>query len=187
MERLKNITVFWNLDDKRGLEDNDMFQGTILVGDDGWFEGVVYNASSDAELKMVYGVYHSDIAMELVRVDEKSNPVIFRASNSSSGYYKGDVFADTLTGEVMCGDTRIVTQDVNHYGSYEEAKRYLAEEKRDLERVLSQISISKEAKESYELAYTLREQISANLLENYFGDYPLEFNVQDSKRIIKRR
>ena len=187
MEKLKNITGYWNLHDDRELEDNDMWQGTILVGDDGWFEGLIYDINGDENYKMVYGIYHSDIAIELVRVDNKNAPVTYRALKNSSGYYKGDVFADTTEGDVLCGEVRIVTQDVNHYGSYDEANNYFKEEKAYLESALDEIKKDDVCRGLYESAYELRAQTSANLLQSYFGYYPLEFDGVGSQQLVYRR
>ena len=57
MTKLMDIKGYWNMSGSFEFNDNDMWEGKILLDEDGWFEGIVVDPNSSyTEDRCIFGV-----------------------------------------------------------------------------------------------------------------------------------
>ena len=60
MAKLMDIKGYWDMSGSFNFNDNDMWEGKILLNDDGWFEGIVVDPNSSyTEDRFIFGVYYT--------------------------------------------------------------------------------------------------------------------------------
>lgn len=186
MAKLNDIKGYWNMSGGYDFNDNDMWEGKILLEEDGWFEGIVNDPKSPyVGDRMVFGIYHPTKVIELLKVSPAnvSDPFIFRGKRDAKGY-EGEFSVIGLFGEMPCGISHIITQDVDYLkeNNYSEvSERNIESEKEDL---LKRISIFKENddfKELYENTLAMRKQMSEILLRNHIG---VDFSEEEVENLM---
>lgn len=112
MAKLNDIKGYWTRGDYN-FNDKDMWEGKILLHEDGWFEGIVVDPhSSYAEDRFIFGVYHPDKVIELFKLTPLtvSSPFVFHGSRDAKGY-DGVFEIIGLLGATPYGVSHIITQD----------------------------------------------------------------------------
>jgi len=107
-----------------GVENGEKYywQGKLLLEEDGWFEGIVNNSSSDfGGNRMIFGVFVPYKGIELVKIspDYVSLPFIYRdttftSQNNIFPSYHGEFAKLNTTGEEILGDSTLIIQDVEY-------------------------------------------------------------------------
>ena len=70
MSKLVDIKGYWNMSGGYDFNDNDMWEGKLLLEDDGWFEGIVNDPTSPyTGDRMVFGIYHPTKIIELLNIN----------------------------------------------------------------------------------------------------------------------
>ena len=113
MSKLVDIKGYWNMSGGYDFNDNDMWEGKLLLEDDGWFEGIVNDPTSPyTGDRMVFGIYHPTKVIELLKISPAnvSDPFVFRGQRDAKGY-EGQFEAIGLFGATPCGVSHIITQD----------------------------------------------------------------------------
>lgn len=112
MAKLNDIKGYWTRGDYN-FNDKDMWEGKILLYEDGWFEGIVVDPhSSYTEDRFIFGVYHPDKVIELFKLTPLtvSSPFVFHGSRDAKGY-DGIFEVIGLLGATPYGVAHIITQD----------------------------------------------------------------------------
>ena len=89
MSMLKDIKGYWNVGYSYDFNDVNMWEGQILLEEDGWFEGIVVDPkSSYTEDRFIFGVYHPDKVIELFKLTpiNISSFFVFHGKKSEKGY-----------------------------------------------------------------------------------------------------
>lgn len=174
MGKLNDIKGYWNMSGGCDFNDNDMWEGKIILEEDGWFEGIVQDPNSPyTGDRMVFGIYHPTKVIELLKVApmEVSDPFIFRGKRDAKGY-DGNFSAIGLIGEMPLGVSHIITQDVEHLveiGDLIGKDRNIESEKEDLLKRLEAFKEVDSFKDLYENTLAMRTQMSEIILRNYVG------------------
>lgn len=113
MSKLHDIKGYFDSSYEYQFNDRDMWEGKILVEDDGWFEGVVKDVSSSyTEDRFVFGVYHPGKIIELFKWTPTSfsSPFVFHGNKEEVGY-QGEFEVIGLMGSMPYGVCRITTEE----------------------------------------------------------------------------
>ena len=116
MSKLVDIKGYWNMSGGYDFNDTDMWEGKLLLEDDGWFEGIVNDPSSPyTGDRFVFGIYHPAKIIELLKVSPSnvSDPFVFRGQRDAKGY-DGDFSVLGFFGEQYCGVSHLITQHVDY-------------------------------------------------------------------------
>ena len=114
MSKLFDIKGYFDSSYEYQFNDRDMWEGKILLEDDGWFEGVVKDVSSSyQEDRFVFGVYHPGKVIELFKWTPTSfsSPFVFHGNKSEVGY-QGEFEVIGLMGSMPYGVSRITPEEV---------------------------------------------------------------------------
>ena len=112
MAKLMDIKGYWDMSGSFDFNDNDMWEGKILLDDDGWFEGIVVDSNSSyTEDRFIFGVYHPEKIIELFKFTpiNVSAPFVFHGKRDAKGY-DGEFETIGLFGAMPCGVSHIITQ-----------------------------------------------------------------------------
>ena len=89
VSKLVDIKGYWNMSIGYSFNDNGMWEGKLLLEDDGWFEGIVNDLTSPyTGDRMIFGIYHPTKIIELFKVSPAnvSDPFVFRGQRTTIGY-----------------------------------------------------------------------------------------------------
>jgi len=183
MQKLMDIKGYWDFSGNYSFVDSRMWEGKILLDENGWFEGI----ANDPHLeytgdKFIFGIYHPEKVIELIKVspEEISDPFIFRGKRDVKGY-DGKLSILRMFGEQRCGVCHIITQ-------YAEDRKQDINEldlESEKEELLKRIEAFKENDDYWKLynnTYAIREQLSEITLRNYEGK---TFSNEESEILIK--
>lgn len=115
MAKLNDIKGYWDTSYGCDFNYNDMWEGKILLEEDGWFEGIVVDPNIFYKKdRFIFGVYHPNKVIELfifipVHVDD-SAPFVFHGTRDATGY-DGTFEYINLLGSNPYGTSRIITRD----------------------------------------------------------------------------
>lgn len=113
MTKLSNIKGYWDSSYTFNFDNVNMWEGKILLEDDGWFEGVVTDPNSFyTGDRFIFGVYHPDKVIELFKFSPEnvSSPFVFHGAKEVKGY-GGEFEVIGLLGTTPCGVSHIITQE----------------------------------------------------------------------------
>lgn len=165
MARLMDIKGYWNMYFEWNFNHIDMWEGKILLQNDGWFEGIVVDPNSHyTEDRFIFGVYHPEKIIELFKFTplKVSSPFVFHGRRDAKGY-DGIFEIIGLFDTNPCGNSHIITKY---------AKENINEEKRKLESKIQRYKSSimdKTCKKFYDNAIIMREYMTKLFLGNYEG------------------
>ena len=207
MSILIDIKGYWNEHRLYNFNDDKMWEGKLLLEDDGWFEGIVNDMNSEyTGDRMVFGIYHPGKVIELIKVSPGvvSDPFVFRGNRDAKGY-EGNYSVIGYV-EIPCGTSFIITQDVDYLkeNNYSTAKdRNIELEKEELTNKIDIFKRKNDYKELYEKTVAIRNKLSEYVLNRYNGNNfskeqieeilePVQEKVEqeitdDVKKLVKRR
>lgn len=113
MARLNDIKGYWDMSYGYDFNENDMWEGKILLEEDGWFEGIVVDSNSSYKKdRFIFGVYHPTKVIELFKFTpvDVSAPFVFHGTRDAKGY-DGEFETIGIFGSMPCGVSHIITQD----------------------------------------------------------------------------
>lgn len=145
-----------------------MWEGQILLQDDGWFEGIVVDPNSSyTEDRFIFGVYYPGKVVELYKFIplNVSAPFMFHGIRGAKGY-EGQFETIGLFGTTPCGNSYIVTQYA------EIARKNVDEEAKVLEIKIQRYKSSimdETGKEFYDNSIAMRKTLTQSVLRNYEG------------------
>ena len=168
MKKLNDIKGYWDMSYTYSFNDNDMWEGKILLEDDGWFEGIVVDPNSSyKEGRFVFGVYYPEKTIELFKFTpvSVSAPFVFHGRRDVKGY-AGQFETIQLFGPSPCGVSHIITQDAelargNVRGEAAELEMQIAYYK---SHVMDDIGRS-----FYNNSIAMRNSLCQIVLRNYLG------------------
>ena len=175
MSKLVDIKGYWNMSGGYDFNDNDMWEGKLLLEDDGWFEGIVNDPTSPyTGDRMVFGIYHPTKIIELLKVSPAnvSDPFVFRGQRDAKGY-DGDFSVLGWFGELRCGVSHLITQHVDYLKekNYPEvANRDTEAEKEELAKRIASFKQNDDFAELYENTLGMRSNLSEYVLRKYNGE-----------------
>lgn len=175
MSKLVDIKGYWNMSGGYDFNDNDMWEGKLLLEDDGWFEGIVNDPTSPyTGDRMVFGIYHPTKIIELLKVAPAnvSDPFVFRGQRDAKGY-EGDFSVLGFFGEQYCGVSHLITQHVDYLKekNYPEvADRDTEAEKEELAKRIATFKQNDDFVELYENTVGMRSNLSEYVLRKYNGE-----------------
>ena len=112
MSKLFDIRGYYDSSYEYQFNDRNMWEGKILLEDDGWFEGIVKDPSSMSytDDRFVFGVYHPGKVIRLFKwtPTSYSSPFVFHGEKASKGY-EGKLDVIELFGSYPFGVSRIFT------------------------------------------------------------------------------
>lgn len=168
MTKLMDIKGYWDMSYGDNFNDRDMWEGQILLEDDGWFEGVVVDPNSSyTEDRFVFGVYYPEKVMELFKFTpiKINSPFVFHGKRDAKGYY-GKFEAIGFFGPTPCGNCHMITQyaEVDR-GNVDEEVRTLEAK---IQRYKSHI-MDKAGRVFYEDTIAIRKELAESILKNHGG------------------
>lgn len=181
MSKLNDIKGYWDMSYNYNFNDNDMWEGKILLEDDGWFEGIVVDPNSSyKEDRFIFGVYHQGKIIELFKFTpiDVSAPFVFHGTRDAKGY-DGQFETIGLFGSMPCGVSHLITQDA------ELVRGNVDSEKAELEAKIQRYknSIMDEVgKEFYNNSIAMRNSMCQIILRNYEGR---GFSSEESQKIME--
>jgi len=105
MKQLNYITGYWNMGDDHNFNDNNKWEGQLILEDDGWFEGIVNDPNSPyTDDRFIFGAYFPNVpAIELLKVTpaEISAPFAFKCKRNDGRFYVIDELGEQPLG--VCG------------------------------------------------------------------------------------
>ena len=113
MAKLNDIKGYWDTSYGCDFNYNDMWEGKILLEEDGWFEGIVVDPNSFYKKdRFIFGVYYPNKVIELFKCTpiDVSAPFVFHGTRDVTGY-DGTFESIGLLGSTPCGVSRIITRD----------------------------------------------------------------------------
>ncbi len=166
MAKLMDIKGYWNMAYGCDFNDKDMWEGQILLQDDGWFEGIVVDPNSSyKEDRFIFGVYYPEKVIELFKVTPISvnAPFVFHGKRDAKGY-DGQFETIGLFGAMPCGNSHIITQYVEtvRQGIEEESQKLEAKIQRYKDNIMDE-----PGKEFYENTFAMRRTMVESILRNY--------------------
>lgn len=84
---IKKISGSWSSNESSDFSTIDTWEGEMLLNENGWFEGIVYDVNPFAEVgRFVYGVYHPDNVIKVFRFLEigENAPFVLYGENETS-------------------------------------------------------------------------------------------------------
>ena len=168
MAKLMDIKGYWNMAYGWDFNDKDMWEGQILLQDDGWFEGIVVDPNSSyKEDRFIFGVYHPEKVVELFKFTpiSVSAPFVFHGKRDAKGY-DGQFETIGLFGTMPCGNSHIITQyaETVRQGIDEESQKLEAKIQRYKDSIMDE-----PGKEFYENSIAMRRTMVESILRNYEG------------------
>lgn len=184
---LHDIKGYWDMSGSWSLKDYNMWEGKILLEDDGWFEGIVQDPFSPyAGDRMVFGIYHPTKGIELFKLSpsDVSIPLAFRGKRDAKGY-DGEFSQIGYLGEEPIGLSHIITQNVEYLvksGDLIEKDRDVVAEKADIEKRLEAFKEINNFKDLYENTLAIRPQLSEIISRYYRG---VGFSEEEQETLYK--
>lgn len=162
MTKLMDIKGYWNTSDDWNFDEKDMYEGQILLDEDGWFEGIVNNPYSDYKLdRFVFGAYFEGKVIFLNKLTplEGSTPFIF-SGDYNDGYYWGEFDYLGLAGNYRCGNMQMASREVEH--NLESQKQELVVKLENFKK-----GMNKYFAEMYQNMLAVRKEFTEEVLEMY--------------------
>lgn len=182
MKKLMDIKGYWNFAGDYSFNDNEMWEGKILLDEDGWFEGIANDPNSGyTKDRLIFGVYHPGKIIELVKVSPKvvSDPFVFRGKRDVKGY-DGKLSVIGLCGEMDCGVCHIITQ----YAEDEKNNdRNIEEEIKDLLKRIEAFKATSDYDDLYNYSYNMKDALSEVALRQY---EKRPFSPEEAQKIIEK-
>lgn len=168
MGKLYDITGFWNMSYDYKFNTNDSWKGSIVLNDDGWFEGFVCNPNNPSEERLIIGVYIPDRGIEVIkiRLNKIENPIIYRCISKNG--YCGKYYIIGYMSEFFCGMTNIVLSDVEKNKDNNTKKRNIIKEKEEILKKINRIKNRDEFQRIYNVALTKKLDIINSIMNNYY-------------------
>lgn len=181
MAKLMDIKGYWDISYGYDFNDKNMWEGQILLQDDGWFEGIVVDSSSFyTEDRFIFGVYYPGKVVELFKFAplSVSAPFVFHGRRDAKGY-EGQFETIGLFGTMPCGNSHIITQYAKVVrGNVDEEERVLETK---IQRYKSSI-IDEDGQEFYDNTIAMRKTMTQSVLRNYEGK---EFTSKEMDELRK--
>lgn len=168
MSKLFDIKGYFDSSYEYQFNDRDMWEGKILLEDDGWFEGVVKDVSSSyTEDRFVFGVYHPGKVIELYKWTPTSfsSPFVFHGKKEEEGY-QGEFEVIGLMGTMPYGVCRITTEE--KVLSSDEEQVEIADVKRRIE-AYKVFFMDDTGRSFYDNSMAMRNVLCDNVLRCYEG------------------
>ena len=89
---------------------SDTWEGTFLVDENGWAEGVIKATPTDEE-KLIFGIYHSAKVLELISSDGEY--CSFYTGKFDNGYYGGSCGSASGEFRLSQGESQILTGEID--------------------------------------------------------------------------
>ncbi len=175
MKELNKIKGYWDSTFSYNFDEHNMWEGKILLYENGWFEGIVVDPySSYTEDRFIFGIYHPDKVIELYKFTPLyvSSPFVFHASKEDNGY-NGQLETIGLFGPTLFGVTHITTQPVkeNVETETEELENRI---KRYKETIMDEVG-----QEFYDNSISIKNALSTIILGNYEGKQFTNLEIQE--------
>lgn len=204
MKKLIDIKGYWNKTFDSSINDKDMWEGQVLLEEDGWFEGIVNDPYSQyTGDRFIFGVYHPEKVIELYKYapEDISNPLKFHGDRDAKGY-DGEFSVIGLFDEYSCGNCHIITQ----YSKL--SRKNIQEEVSSLEAKIKYFKdyiMYCDSKLFYDNTIAMRRVLSEIILRNHNGEtftdeeiikikeefYPIQDKIirstrKDIKQLVKQ-
>ena len=111
MEKLVKLNGRWNIESK-----SDVWQGTAILTDDGWFEGIVVDPNSTYKgNRLVFGCYILEKRIEMLKLTPTivSDPLIFRVWGKKNAKYTGAIYVAGNVLEIKIGTVVIDIEELH--------------------------------------------------------------------------
>lgn len=181
MSKLNDIKGYWDMSYGYDFNDNDMWEGKILLEEDGWFEGIVVDPhSSYKEDRFIFGVYHPTKVIELFKFTpiDVSAPFVFHGNRDVKGY-DGQFETIGLFGSMPCGVSHIITQDAEVVRGNVETE---VEELKARIQKYKDHTMDEVGKSFYDNSIAMRNSMCQIILRNYEGR---GFTKEESQQIME--
>lgn len=115
MPKLLNIKGYWKEHPYNEFNEKDIWEGKILLEEDGWFEGIARDPNSSyTEDRIIFGVYYPGQTIELFKFCPLAitSPFIYHADKIGNDY-SGDASVIDLDAVYYFGSSLIKTNEFN--------------------------------------------------------------------------
>lgn len=183
MTKLMDIKGYWDMSNRYNFNDLDMWEGQILLHDDGWFEGIAVDPNSCyyGGDRFIFGVYYPEKIVELFKFAplDVSKPFIFHGRRDAKGYV-GKLETIELFGTIPCGNCFITTQyaETVRQGIDEETKKL-----EDKIQIYKDTTMDEVSKDFYDNAFAMREILTMSTLRSYEGK---EFTLEEKEELRQK-
>jgi len=181
MSKLMDIKGYWNESNNYEFNDKNVWEGKILLEEDGWFEGLVVNPNSSyLEDRFIFGIYYPEKVIELFKfVPTKiSAPFIYHGKRDAKGY-DGKLETIGLFETTQYGVSHIITQYA------ENNRKNIEKEKQELETSIEkykQNTLDRIGRDFYNNLFATREKLGEIVLRNYQGR---NFEIEEIHQMMK--
>jgi len=176
MEKIHNIKGYWDATYTNSFNETNMWEGQIILEEDGWFEGIVRDPNSGyTQDRFVCGVYHPSKVIELYKFapSSVSSPFVFHGKKEKNGY-NGEFEIIGLLGPTPYGVCNINTEEIT-----ENLELQTAELKSRIQTYKDNMEY--ETSEFYTNSIAMRNSLIQIILRNYEGK---TFTEEEAKRIM---
>ena len=193
MTKLMDIKGFWNMNGNQSFNDNNMWEGKILLEDDGWFEGIVVDSNSSYKgNRFIFGVYFPEKMIELYKVTPSIGiaPLVFHGIRDVKGY-DGEFECVGMFESTPCGVSHIITQystlDKNNMDiEIEKLKKKIELYKGTLLNEITEVFYTKYLSSRKALCTYFERRINGdNLTEEEWDNYIDGLIVEDEEQELK--
>lgn len=109
MEKIYNITGYWNMGFDYNFDEKDKWDGLIVLDEDGWFEGIVNNPAN--KKRIILGMFIPEKGIEIIKIDENNMyPLLYHCKKVRNSY-DGEFNISGLLGEIRCGMAHITVTE----------------------------------------------------------------------------
>lgn len=157
MKEVQDVKGYFNIFGEYEFDNESIFEGKILLDKNGWFEGIINHPNSKTnEKNIIFGIYHPNKVIELVKLSNRFNPFVYRAISDDKSYY-GEYSSMTYLGEIPFGSFKIDIKNNDFYTkeAYEELEQSIKNLKENIKLDL------------FDHAYSKRERLSKSILDVY--------------------
>lgn len=176
--KIYDIKGYWDMSYSEDYNEDDMWEGQLILYEDGWFEGIVTDPKSPyTEDRFIFGAHFPDLAIELLKVTPSrySDPFAFKGKRETNGY-KGKFYVVGLLGEKQCGVCQIITKE---------------SEKQDVQELLTRVENWKKAiigdqnSFLYQNFYKIRSQFVEVTKRKYLGTRFSKEEINDLEKAFE--
>lgn len=161
MEKIYDISGTYQPYGLGCFSDRNKLEGTIILNDNNWFEGVVRDAHHSLRSgSLVFGIYYPGkiISMFKIAADDVENPLTFHGRISSLAY-TGTVSTLTDYSEISFGISHITMVE----------NKNLIEQGSNLIERIDELKDMTSVSSIYDATYSVRDALSEMVLASYEG------------------
>lgn len=180
---LKNIIIYRDITYEQNYNKKDMYKGSIILQNDGYFEGIVKSENPDTE-HFIFGIIYQNKFVLMYKLSARISEVPSRieAKLESNNSFEGNISEIELFGEIVCGNCKINIMD-RKFGTMERVNETFLDKKIHNFKIYT---LDKLSLDFYQAKLSEIRLLSVDDLENMaFECNPVNKNLMNSNTYYK--